>query len=133
MDAQVFAVWFMLPVILLVEAVIARELWLGETKHHYSFAAREAVGALTRKRAGVALVVALWALLTLAAWAYEFIVAEVVLYLLLFSLGRLAALLGMLAFLGALVYTPVACWRLIWRLRHRDHEAAATELPRLAS
>jgi len=132
MDAQVFAIWFMLPVILLVEAVVTRQLWGGEAEHHYGSSARKAFGSLARRRPGIALIVAVWLVLTAALWVYEFVIAQVLLYVLLFSLGRFAAALGLLAFVAALAYTPVACWRLIWRLRHGDERVSA-ELPRLTS
>jgi hypothetical protein len=62
------------------------------------------------------------------AWAYEFVFGLVLLHLVLFSLGRIAAAAALVAFAAVLALTPVACARLVLRLCH--HKAGApSELP----
>ena len=127
MDAQVFAMWFMLPILVLAEAAVVLELRSSETKSHYGAAARRALGSLARGRRGIPLVVALWLVLTAVAWGYEFIVAQVALYILLFSLGRVAALLGVVALVAIAAYTPVTIWRLVRKLASVQPALAALD------
>lgn len=116
MDAQVFAMWFMLPILVLAEAAVVLELRAGESKSHFGAAARRVLGSLARGRRGIPLAVALWLALTAIAWGYEFIIGEVALYILLFSFGRFVALLGVASLIATAAYTPVVTARLVRKL-----------------
>ena len=66
--------------------------------------------------------VATWLLLTSVTMAFGFLVAWFAVYGLLFSLGRGAALVGLVVSGAILALVPVAWGRVI---RHRAHRAAA--------
>ncbi len=130
MDAQVFAIWFVLPIILLIEAAVVRYSWRGEEGHSLPGGIEKVRASVAHDRSGIAIILVLWLVLTLVAWAYEFVFGLVALHLLLFSLGRVAAAVGLVTFVAVLALTPVACARLVLKLRH--HKAPASpEMPTL--
>jgi len=128
MDAQVYAIWFVLPIVLLIEAAVVRYLWRGEAGQFLPGGVERTMASLARNWSGVAVILALWLVSTLIAWAYEFVFGLVVLHLLLFSLGRIAAAVGLAAFATVLAATPVALARLVLRLCRR-RAAVSPELP----
>ena len=126
MDAQTFAILFMLPIILVIEAEVVREFWgPGRGKPDFS-GFRRSMGNLAEHRSGIPLLVMLWLVLTATAWVYEFVIAQVLLYIVLFTFGRVAAALGVVAALAFVVYTPVACGRLVLSLCRRSTTSDAT-------
>jgi hypothetical protein len=123
MDARVFAIWFVLPIVLLIEVGAIRYAWRGEGGHVVPGGIERGMASLSHNRSGTAVIVGLCVVLTLIAWTYEFVFGQVLLYVVLFSMGRAAAAVGLVAFVGVLALTPVLLARLALKLLH--HEAGA--------
>jgi len=124
MDAQVFGIWFVLPIVLLLEAALVRYSWRQGDSHFVPGEVERAMTSLAHNKPGVAVILALWLVLTFVAWAYEFVFGLVLLHLVLFSLGRAAAAVALVAFAATLALTPVGLARFVLKVCH--HGATAT-------
>ncbi len=126
MDVQLFTLWFMLPLVLVVEAVLLAYTWRGEPGRVPLGGVERVLHSLARNPTGIAVIVVLWMLMTAVVWVYEFAVAFLALHLLLFSLGRIAAFVGLVAFAAIFLATPVICGRLVLHFSHRKSAAPTT-------
>lgn len=122
MDAQVFAIWFMLPLVLVVEVGVARQFLVFRGPVH-AHTITTFAGASKRTHVGSLALAAAWLVLTLVLWLYEFVVGQVFLYLLLFMFGRPAAAAGLVALAAVALYTPVAAAQLLRRAAHARRTA----------
>jgi hypothetical protein len=105
-----------MPFVLVVEAAIVGYAWA----HPKGSGTGEQVGrvlrALYRNPFGIAVLIAAWLLITAVAFVYEFIVALIILYGLLFTGGRIAGWVALLLIGAMFVSTPAICGWLLVRL-----------------
>ena len=121
MDTQEFTFWLVLPLIVFVEAVIIGYGW-----SHLKTVDGKLRTFLYGSRSGMIALALAWLVLTATAWWYEFFIALVSLHVLLFSVGRVAAGLGVVFFAALFVLTPFIWARIIVALgRQWKHRVTA--------
>ncbi len=105
-----------MPLVLVVEAAVLGYVWA----HPRGSGAGEQVGQVLRtvyrKPWGIGLLIVAWLLVTAVAFVYEFILALIILYGLLFTGGRIAGWVALLLIGAMFVATPGACGWLLVRL-----------------
>ncbi len=105
-----------MPLVLVVEAAVLGYVWT----HPRGSGAGEQVGQVLRtvyqRPWGVGILIVAWLLLTAVAFVYEFILALIVLYGLLFTGGRIAGWVALVLIAAMFAATPVVCGWLLVRL-----------------
>ncbi len=115
MEARLFGFWFVLPLIVLAEAVVAHYIWKGGRDGPADRVSPGLLSGLAQKRPGIALIFAFWLGLTAVAWLYEFVFGQFLLYLVIFGGGRVAGGVGMVVFALVMGSPPIACAQVILR------------------
>ena len=126
MSTELSALWGALVLIIFLEGVLVAYGWLHLSRDSaLKRAAGKALAFLYRNPFGAVILSILWLLLTVTTLGWVFLVALPASYLLLFALGRVAALIGLLTFGGILVATPFVWGLLILGLGRRYVPASA--------
>ncbi len=104
------------PLVLVAEAAILSYVWVHPDGGNASGQGINTVlRTLYRNPFGIAALVVAWLLLTAVAFIYEFFVALIVLYGLLFTGGHVAGWVGLVFFGALFVSTPGICGWLVLR------------------
>ena len=105
-----------MPFVLVVEAAIIGYVWTHPRGSGADEKASRALRTLYRSPFGVAVLIAAWIVITAVAFVYEFIVALIILYGLLFTGGRIAGWVALMLIGAMFVSTPGICGWLLVRL-----------------
>jgi hypothetical protein len=126
MDAQAFTMWFVWPLVLIAEGLVIAYAWRpGAARDAGVGGIQRTLKALYQNPTGIAVLVALWLVLTAIAWWYEFFVAFFAVHMVLFAAGRIVAGLAIVLFGALFLATPVLCgWAILHIARNRPGLAA---------
>jgi len=130
MSMQLATLGLFLPFILVAEGFAVSYVWSRLNSPSAADPQQgdaKVLGFLYRNPIGMAILVGIWLLLTVTTIGYEFFIALVASYLLLFSLGRFVTVVGMALFAVLFISTPFVWGRLIVGLGPRYRR------PRLAT
>jgi hypothetical protein len=105
-----------MPLILVVEAAVLGYVWTHPRGPGSGQAVSGVLKTLYRNPFGMGLLVIAWLAITAVAYVYEFFVALIILYGLLFTGGRIAGWIALVLIAAMFVSTPAICGWLLVRL-----------------
>lgn len=105
-----------MPLVLVVEAALLGYVWTHPRGSEAGEQAGRVLRAVYRRPWGIGVLILAWLLVTAVAFVYEFILALIILYGLLFTGGRIAGWLALVLIGVMFVATPAVCGWLLVRL-----------------
>jgi hypothetical protein len=122
----------LMPFVLVVEGAVLGYAWTHPRGSLRTEQASRVLRALYGTRWGLAVLVGAWLLMTAVAFVYEFFVAIIVLYGLLFTGGRIAGWLALILLGLMFVSTPGICGWLLVRVGRHYRSPGGPRRPALA-
>ncbi len=105
-----------MPLVLVVEAALLGYVWAHSKGSEAGEQAGRVLRAVYQRPWGIGILILAWLLVTAVAFVYEFILALIILYGLLFTGGRIAGWLALVLIGVMFVATPAVCGWLLVRL-----------------